>query len=207
MLSDMSTGEVVKQWVQDLFDKKDIASFKVVLIGDCVGKSSLVLRFCADEFFDESSMQFIPMTIGLDVKSKTIEVETTDGVEQVHLYLWDTAGQDRFRRMNEQYLPTADAVILLYDVRNFQTLKDSKAFIDDVQKYSDNQGIVKILVGNKDDLDQSRKQICSETGAEFAAANGYEFIETSAKDNLNVDKLFRLVAELCLKRLRRRTTT
>ena len=47
--------------------------------------------------------------------------------------------------MNEQYLPTADAVILLYDVRNFQTLKDSKAFIDDVQKYSDNQGIVKIL--------------------------------------------------------------
>ncbi|GAU95733.1 hypothetical protein RvY_07306 [Ramazzottius varieornatus] len=201
----MSTGEVVKQWVQNLFDRKETPTFKVLLIGDCVGKSSLVLRFCADEFFDESSMQFIPMTIGLDVKAKTIEIETAEGVEQVHLHLWDTAGQDRFRRMNEQYLPTADAVVLLYDVRNPQTLKDSKSFMDDVRKFSDEQGIIKILVGNKNDLDQSRKLVSSETGAEFATANGYEFVETSAKDNLNVDKVFGMVGELCLKRLRRNT--
>lgn len=47
--------------------------------------------------------------------------------------------------MNEQYLPTADAVVLLYDVRNPQTLKDSKSFMDDVRKFSVEQGIIKIL--------------------------------------------------------------
>ena len=62
----------------------------------------------------------------------------------VCLNLWDTAGQNRFRQMNEQYLPTADAVILLYDVRNVQTLKDCRRFVDDVQRFC-HISVVKIL--------------------------------------------------------------
>ncbi|OQV17150.1 hypothetical protein BV898_08730 [Hypsibius exemplaris] len=62
---------------------------------------------------------------------------------------------------------------------------------------------VRVLVGNKDDDDQSRKAVASYHGADFAKSIGYEFIETSAKDNRNVEQLFRRVAELCLERRRR----
>ncbi|OQV17151.1 hypothetical protein BV898_08731 [Hypsibius exemplaris] len=71
------------EWVHDLLGEKEKKrTFKVLLVGDSVGKSSLVLRFCADEFFEETSMQFIPMTLGLDVKTKALVIDTPDGKEK-----------------------------------------------------------------------------------------------------------------------------
>ena len=62
----------------------------------------------------------------------------------VVLNLWDTAGQDRFRKFNEEYLPKADAVILLYDVRDKHSLKETHPFVEDIKRFCDDS-VIKFL--------------------------------------------------------------
>ena len=63
--------------------------FKVVFIGDSsVGKTSIIKRFCNDEFQHEG----MASTIGVDFQIKSIRVDGSF----VALQLWDTAGQERY---------------------------------------------------------------------------------------------------------------
>ena len=59
-----------------------------------VGKSSLMVRFTDNTFFDT----FIT-TIGVDFKFKIMEVNN----KIVKLQIWDTAGQERFRTIVNTY--------------------------------------------------------------------------------------------------------
>jgi len=59
-------------------------SLRILMLGDsAVGKTSLVDRFCDDEF--RASMT---STIGIDFKQKTVDIDGT----RVKLTIWDTAG-------------------------------------------------------------------------------------------------------------------
>jgi Ras-related protein Rab-1A len=49
--------------------------------------------------------------------------------------------------------------------------------------------VVKLLVGNKSDLEASR-QVKTEEGKTLADSLGIKFLETSAKDAVNVEKAF-----------------
>ena len=70
--------------------------FKLLLIGDSgVGKSCLLLRF-ADDTFTENYI----MTVGIDFKIRTIEL---DG-KTIKLQIWDTAGQERFRTITSRWV-------------------------------------------------------------------------------------------------------
>lgn len=51
-----------------------------------------------------------------------------------------------------------------------------------------------ILVGNKKDLDDSRK-VTEKEGKELADYYGIEFFETSAKDTINIDECFQQMAK------------
>ena len=58
--------------------------FKVVLIGESnTGKTSLLARFADNVFVDQYQC-----TIGIDFKTKTLQVDD----ETVKLQIWDTAG-------------------------------------------------------------------------------------------------------------------
>eukprot|EP01084_Bolivina_argentea_P178536 308593_1 len=81
---------------------------KLLLVGDSnVGKSSLLLRFNNNSF---NSSQF--MTIGIDFKIKTVEI---DG-KRVKLQLLDNAGQERFRTITTAYYRGVDGILLVYDI-------------------------------------------------------------------------------------------
>lgn len=64
-----------------------------------------------------------------------------------------------------------------------------------------NEGVLMILVGNKTDLD-SHRQVSAESGAEWAALNDMPFIETSAKNSVNVTEAFTMLAELVNKHVK-----
>ena len=58
----------------------------------------------------------------------------------------------------------------------------------DVDKFA-KEGVLRVLVGNKCDLDHKR-QVSFDNGKELAEKYGIKFMETSAKDTVNIDELF-----------------
>ena len=57
--------------------------------------------------------------------------------------------------------------------------------------------IVKILVGNKCDL-KDQRQVSYEEGKQFAESLGMQFLETSAKDKINIDEAFMTLTKAIL---------
>ncbi|CAM8952426.1 unnamed protein product [Rhodiola kirilowii] len=165
---------------------------KLLLIGDSgVGKSCLLLRFSDDSF----TTSFIT-TIGIDFKIRTVEL---DG-KRIKLQIWDTAGQERFRTITTAYYRGAMGILLVYDVTDESSFNNIKNWIRNIEQHaSDN--VNKILVGNKADMDESKRAVPTAKGQALADEYGIKFFETSAKTNLNVEQVFFSIARDIKERL------
>jgi len=162
--------------------------FKLLIIGDSgVGKSSLLVRFADNHF----SGNYIT-TIGVDFKIRTIELHG----EKVKLQIWDTAGQERFRTITSTYYRGTHGVIVVYDVTSGESFANVKRWLHEID--TNCEVVNRILVGNKND-DPERKVVLTEDARRFADQMGIRLFETSAKDNINVEEMFRAVTELVLK--------
>jgi Ras-related protein Rab-1A len=158
--------------------------FKLLHIGDSgVGKSCLLLRF-ADDTYTESYIS----TIGVDFKIRSIKLDD----KTVKLQIWDTAGQERFRTITSSYYRGAHGIIIVYDVTDRESLQNVKHWMQEIDKYA-NDGVVKLLVGNKSDL-QSKKVVSYDEAKELADSLGLTLLETSAKNAHNVEPLFTKMA-------------
>ncbi|KAL8094730.1 hypothetical protein AgCh_036302 [Apium graveolens] len=165
---------------------------KLLLIGDSgVGKSCLLLRFSDGSF----TTSFIT-TIGIDFKIRTIEL---DG-KRIKLQIWDTAGQERFRTITTAYYRGAMGILLVYDVTDESSFNNIRNWIRNIEQHaSDN--VNKILVGNKADMDESKRAVPTSKGQALADEYGIKFFETSAKTNMNVEEVFFSVAKDIKQRL------
>ena len=158
--------------------------FKLLLIGDSgVGKSCLLLRF-ADDTYTESYIS----TIGVDFKSRTIKL---DG-KTIKLQIWDTAGQERFRTITSSYYRGTHGIIVVFDVTDQESFDNVKQWLHEIDRYA-SANVKKLLVGNKCDL-ASKRAVPTEQAAAFAESLGVEYLETSAKSALNVEKAFTAIA-------------
>ena len=163
--------------------------FKVLLLGNSdVGKSSLILRY-VDQVWSDT---FVP-TIGVDFKVKTLEIDN----KQIKMQIWDTAGQERFRNVISSYFRGSHGILLIYDITNRDSFKNLENWLTEIEKNA-SQNVLKILIGNKNDLVDDR-EIKTEEGQAFANRNGMQFIETSAKMNTNVNEAFEALAKLMMK--------
>ncbi|XP_074556532.1 ras-related protein RABE1c-like isoform X2 [Curcuma longa] len=125
-------------------------------------------------FSDGSFTTSFITTIGIDFKIRTIELDA----KRIKLQIWDTAGQERFRTITT-------------DIRNW---------IRNIEQHaSDN--VNKILVGNKADMDESKRAVPTASGQALADEYGIKFFETSAKTNLNVEQVFFSIARDIKQRL------
>ena len=156
-----------------------IPSYKIVLLGDSgVGKSSIASRFVDNTF---SRMQ--DSTIGAAFFSKMFDV---DG-EACKLDIWDTAGQERYHSLTPMYYRGAKIGLVVFDITKPSSYEKMKQWCEEVTQASKN--IMITVVGNKLDLDEKRL-ISKDDATDFCVMNDYEYIETSAKTGLNVDKIF-----------------
>jgi len=156
--------------------------FKILLIGNSgVGKSSLLLRFTAGKFDD------LAPTIGVDFKVKLLSLRG----KRLKLTIWDTAGQERFRTLTSTYYRGAQGIILVYDVTRRVTFTDlSDVWLKEVDRFSTNKDCIKMLIGNKVDLEESSRVVTKKEGIAFARQHGCLFLEASAKTSINVQRCF-----------------
>ncbi|ORX37375.1 ras family-domain-containing protein [Kockovaella imperatae] len=150
---------------------------KLVLLGEAaVGKSSLVMRFCSNDFNENTSP-----TIGAAFLTQKCRLEN----RIVKFEIWDTAGQERFHSLAPMYYRNAAAAVVVYDITKASSLEKAKAWVKELQRQA-NPNIVIALVGNKLDL------VSDESGASVAPkskpaaeepANEAEESETDAEDD------------------------
>ncbi|CAN1236259.1 Ras-related protein RABD1 [Linum grandiflorum] len=158
--------------------------FKLLLIGDSsVGKSCLLLRFADDSYVDS----YIS-TIGVDFVSLCLLLNRLVGF----VFQWDTAGQERFRTITSSYYRGAHGIIIVYDVTDMESFNNVKQWLNEIDRYA-NDTVCKLLVGNKCDLVEN-KVVDTQTAKALADELGIPFLETSAKDSINVEQAFLTMA-------------
>jgi len=164
---------------------------KLLLIGDSgVGKSCLLLRFSDDSF----TPSFIT-TIGIDFKIRTIDLEG----KRIKLQIWDTAGQERFRTITTAYYRGAMGILLVYDVTDEKSFNNIRNWIRNIEQHA-TESVNKILIGNKCDMHE-KKVVDSARGKALADEYGIKFLETSAKNSINVEEAFITLAKDIKKRI------
>ncbi|XP_009130763.1 ras-related protein RABE1d isoform X2 [Brassica rapa] len=132
----------------------------------------------------------------IDFKIRTVEL---DG-KRIKLQIWDTAGQERFRTITTAYYRGAMGILLVYDVTDESSFNNIRNWMKNIEQHaSDN--VNKILVGNKADMDESKRAIPTAKGQALADEYGIKFFETSAKTNLNVESVFLSIAKDIKQRL------
>lgn len=158
---------------------------KLLLIGDSgVGKSCLLLRFSDDSW----TPSFIT-TIGIDFKIRTIELEG----KRIKLQIWDTAGQERFRTITTAYYRGAMGILLVYDVSDEKSFGNIRNWIRNIEQHAQ-ESVNKMLIGNKCDM-VDKRVVETERGKQLADEYGIKFLETSAKNSINVEEAFITLAK------------
>lgn len=162
-------------------------TFKIVILGDTnVGKSSLFIRYLKDEF-----KEAIANTIAISNDFKEVLV---DG-NPVHLQMWDTAGQEKFKSIVSQLYRDADGFIFVYDVSISRSFSGMKSLISELSGILNPKFMV--LVGNKIDclegeaLDEEKDIL-----HDFAAKNRCKYFFTSAKTGENVNEVFEYLSRV-----------
>lgn len=157
---------------------------KVVLLGDSgVGKSSIVLRFVADNFKSDGEA-----TIGASYMGKTLQFND----KMIKFNIWDTAGQERYHSLAKMYYRDANAAIMVYDITKRGSFDGLKKWQKELAEYGP-KDIAVIIAGNKEDLVET-EAISPEEVQGFAKSIGAAYKKTSAKTNYGVEQIFRDLA-------------
>ncbi|KIY73768.1 hypothetical protein CYLTODRAFT_434114 [Cylindrobasidium torrendii FP15055 ss-10] len=164
---------------------------KVAVLGArSVGKSSLIMQWAEGCFLDS----YYP-TIENSV-SKSLNLK---GV-QYDCEVIDTAGQDEYSIFNSRHAVGIHGYVLVYSVASRTSFDMIQVLYDKIVDFCGVSQIPCVIVGSKVDL--PARQVPTEEGQQLAKENSAAWIETSAKQNVNVGKVF----ELCLAQVDKQTS-
>ena len=160
--------------------KPQTPKYKLIFLGDqSVGKSCILNRFMNDTFSEDYQA-----TIGLDFQSKNFQIDNQD----IHLLLYDTAGQEKFRSLIPMYTRDANIILLVYDIACKESFVHLPDWIKDLTNINKDE-VIFALVGNKKDLEDKR-EVTVEEGQKVAQENDFIFQEVSAKTGEGFSDLF-----------------
>jgi len=164
-----------------------MTEYKLVIVGGGgVGKSALTIQLIQNHFIDE----YDPTIEDSYRKQVTIDEETC------LLDILDTAGQEEYSAMRDQYMRTGQGFMLVYAITSRSSFDEISSFRDQILRVKDKDKVPVVLVGNKCDL-ESERQVTTNEGNDLARNFGCPFLETSAKTRINVEEgFFNLVREI-----------
>jgi Ras-related C3 botulinum toxin substrate 1 len=156
---------------------------KIVAVGDgAIGKTCLLVSYSANAFPSD----YIPTVFD------NYSVNVIYGSQAINLQLWDTAGQEDYKKLRPLSYPGADVFIVGFSIEDKTTLENvQEVWIPEIKNYC--PGIPFILVGTKSDLrDENRENLVSmKEGKEVASKVGArEYVEVSAMKGVNLREVF-----------------
>ena len=123
-------------------------------------------------------------SIGVDFKAKDIIVNN----KKVKLQLWDTAGHERFRTITTSYYRGAHGIATVFDLTDRDSFEHVEKWLGEINKYA-KENVMRFLIGNKSDLVDKRVVKYEEVRALANKLKIY-YVETSAKNNINISDFF-----------------
>ena len=146
-------------------------SIKIILLGDSgVGKTSLLN--CLE-----------PNDIDLNQK-KTISLEYFNYIIKannniISMQIWDTVGHEKFNSIISNYYKTTDVAIFMYSIDNIESFNNINNWFNELNDKGNNDNnikTIKILLGNKNDLEKERK-VTYEMGEKLKNEKNFYFFQ------------------------------
>jgi len=154
---------------------------KILLLGDfSVGKTSLVRRY-VDGSFDDKYLT----TIGVKISKKLFNIKGEDH----EMIIWDVEGSTPSKKISLGYYRGASGAILVGDITRKETIEGLAAHKEVF--LSENPDAKFVIAYNKADMlsDMARERITLDS----------DIFLTSAKNDMNVERLFMKLMEKMLK--------
>jgi len=101
----------------------------------------------------------------------------------------DTAGQEEYKALRDQYMRSASGFLMVYSVIDRKTFEEINDFHSQILRVKDSENFPMVVVGNKCDL-ESERVISIDEGKNYAKSLNIGFMETSARARKNVDEAF-----------------
>ncbi|KAI4872628.1 hypothetical protein NFI96_024593 [Prochilodus magdalenae] len=169
--------------------------YKLVVVGGGgVGKSALTIQFIQSYFvsdYDPTIEDSYTKICNVDGKETRLDKEESSSAVLEHgaIKVLDTAGQEEFGAMREQYMRSGEGFLLVFALNDSGSYNEIQKFHTQILRVKDRDDFPMVLVGNKSDLDQQRV-ISKEEAMAFARENRIHYMESSAKNRHNVDEAF-----------------
>lgn len=163
--------------------------FRLVVVGGGgVGKSALTIQFVQRYFVTDYDPTI--------EDSYTKQCYVDDDI--CKLEVLDTAGQEEFSTMREQYLRSGNGFLLVFSVVDRNSFDEVIRLHKLILRVKDRDEFPMMLVGNKADLVEDR-HISRQEGEELARRLHLPYVECSAKKRMNVDEAFHDLVRLIRK--------
>jgi GTPase KRas protein len=161
--------------------------YKLVILGEGgVGKSALTIQLTQNHFITE----YDPTIENSYRKQVNIDDETC------MLDILDTAGQEEYSAMRDQYIRSGQGFIIVYSIVSKVSFESLSNFHDQILRVKDEDFFPVVILGNKCDLEKER-EVTTEEAKEYAKSINAPFYETSAKARINVEEgFYQLVREI-----------
>lgn len=156
-----------------------MTEYKLVVVGaGGVGKSALTIQLIQNHFVEE----YDPTIEDSYRKQVVIDGETC------LLDILDTAGQEEYSAMRDQYMRTGEGFLCVFAVNNAKSFEDINQYREQIKRVKDADEVPMVLVGNKVDLPS--RMVETKQGKLKADSFIIPYIETSAKTRQGVDDAF-----------------
>lgn len=162
--------------------------YKIAILGDTgCGKTSILNRYSNNKFEPTSA------TIGIDYSMKkwTYINKHINLHQELTFQLWDTAGQEKYMAITDNYLRDVDGILIVFDITRPTTINNIQFWLN--KAIECNCYIINII-GNKLDLfkDYNLDDIYKTNLKLKSAIEEYELglFLTSAKNDINITNIF-----------------
>lgn len=116
--------------------------------------------------------------------------------ESCLLDVLDTAGQEEYNAMRDQYMASGEGFLLVYSINSRDSFDEITSFKDQILRVKDAENVPMVICGNKCDLEIDR-EVSKQEGKDLCKSFGVPFFETSAFARINIEEsFFQVVREI-----------